>query len=615
MNPFTAIIKEAARRKSSKKKRAAGISAGALTGGAVGAPAGLLAAMALMALKPKIHRIAVPKGPLKQLRYFRKGGLKRDLALATEAAKRRAIIGGSIGAGGGALMGGLAGHELAKQGAAIASRLTPKSSNVRGFSYDPKSQDLVVTYKSGGTYRYRKVPPAVATALRRNKSVGKTIHRRVKKPGFEYEKVSSPFVRMVGNLGVPRRLAGVTKKTQAKAWYRRAARKFHPDLGGDPQKFQRLQSFWSSYQPTFNKLSASEMLAKEANDPIKETVKVHGIPVALEWRKGETRKYFNHDPLKRKSTGSIDYNQKMKVDYGYVKGVIDADGEELDVYLGPDRESEKVFVLEKLRKTDSSFDENKVMLGYGTKDEARKSYLQHQGSDELGKIIELTVPAFKARFMRKNKFKKHGSGDMIEYFNQHPKKYREWQERREAKKRRKGSASQRFVQSRTPGGLKKKASLEEKVAYRMVLKRRAIAKLAGAAKKTVTWNGIVMKLEYLTGDTRSGINGTSGEKWSRTMKDNYGYLPGTKGKGADGDALDIYLAPEPVEGPVFKVSQKKHDGAYDEDKFMIGYGSAAAAKKAFLRNMPSWAFGKMVSMSHGRFVSLAGQTRVSSEAA
>ena len=563
------------------------------------------------------------------------GKFRRELEALERRARNRAIVGSGVGAGMGAGMGGLAGHELAKQGAAIASRLTPQSSNVRGYSYDRKTQDLVVTFKGGGTYRYAKVPPAIARAMGSNKSVGKTLNRRVKAGGFKYEKT--------------------------------------------------------------------------ANDPVKEVVKIHDIPIALEWRRGETRKYFNHDPLKRRSTGSIDYDQKMKADYGYVKGVIDADGEELDVYLGPNRESEKVFVLEKMRRTDNSFDENKVMLGYDSLAEAKKSYLQHQGKDEMGKVMEMTAPAFKAKFLRKNKFKKHGAdairfpggehsslkerldkgkaiyttrvskelgkyskgqeldsnlgtrlkvgavrrlsgieqhpfmselspqqvqvlrkydqmdlvkltktanGDMMEYFQKHPKKWKERQERLAAKKKRnrdgfkydqKLSASERFVLSRSPGGLSKKATVEESINERLVAKRRAIAKLAGAAKKQVTWGGLTMKLEYLVGDTRSGVNRASGQTWSRVMKDNYGYVPGTYGKGADGEALDIYLAPEPVDGPVYKIRQQKKDGGYDEDKFLIAYSSADAARKAFGRNMPDWAFGSMTRLSMKKFKEMVGQ--------
>ena len=82
------------------------------------------------------------------------------------------------------------------------------------------------------------------------------------------------------------------------------------------------------------------------------------------------------------------------------------------------------------------------------------------------------------------------------------------------------------------------------------------------------------------------------------MRASYGYLPGTNGKGADGEAVDIYLAKAPKEGArVFKVRQKRQDGSYDEDKFMLGYSSATEARKDFLRHMPSWTFGSMTTTS------------------
>jgi inorganic pyrophosphatase len=542
------------------------------------------------------------------------------------------LLGGAGGSGlkgkglrfGGRMLGGMLGaqilHNMArkKQGdydraraektaaAVPKSHLTPDSSNVKGFSYDPSTKQLSVTYKGGGTYRYNDVPPATFRSLRRNKSAGKTVNRLVKGPGYDYEKV--------------------------------------------------------------------------ANDPVKETVNIHGIPIALEWRKGEMRKYFNHDPLKSRSVGKIDYNQKMHADYGYVKGVIDADGEELDVYLGPNRESEKVYVLEKLRRTDGSFDENKIMLGYDSLKEARASYLQHQGNDELGKVYELTLQLFKQKFLRKNKFKKHGSGDsnealrlaakkqgpgrllteaecraraklelakhangdMLAYFAAHPAKAKEkrardvvrLKKRRAAGKyltdnqrsllKKEGSPKHPTAQERFYTGeqkkkkanelLKKAGFLRERVREgnsteligQLRKKRRQIEKMAGVCVRTLTWGGLTMKFEYLKGDTRSGT-GEGGKKWSRKMKDCYGYIPGTYGKGADGEAIDVYFNPEALDGPVFKIRQLTKEGKYDEDKFMVGYGSAAAARSAFARNMPKWAFGDMTSMTMKSFRTLVGQ--------
>lgn len=150
------------------------------------------------------------------------------------------------------------------------------------------------------------------------------------------------------------------------------------------------------------------------------------------------------------------------------------------------------------------------------------------------------------------------------------------------------------------------------ILHRMVGKRREIAKLAGIAKKQITCQGVTLKLEHLKGDVRSGTNGSTGESWSRKMHDHYGYVPGTSGKGADGKAIDVYLNPD--EGSrdeachVYKIRQKKRTGEYDEDKFMVGYSSADAAKKAFLRNMPEWAFGSMNSVPLTSFKKLVGQS-------
>jgi hypothetical protein len=83
--------------------------------------------------------------------------------------------------------------ELAKTAAYPASRLTPESSNVSGYRYDAAAQQLEVTFKSGGTYRYKEVPPQVAKALGRNKSAGKTINRLVKGGGYAYEKIGNPL--------------------------------------------------------------------------------------------------------------------------------------------------------------------------------------------------------------------------------------------------------------------------------------------------------------------------------------------------------------------------------------------------------------------------------------
>lgn len=285
--------------------------------------------------------------------------------------------------------------------AAPKSHLTPQSSNVAGFRYDASKKQLFVTYKGGGTYKYNGVPRAVFKKLRTNKSVGKTINRSVKAPGFEYEKVAK-------------------KKRQSDT------------------------------------------------DPVRDLTKA-------------------------------------------------------------------------AQKIDSQT---------------------------------------RARF---------GSGN--------------------GKQKKKPTAQERFYANnyKTPSKAKKTPSQRY---YERKRKLERMAKKAGAVKKQVTWNGLTMKLEYLKGDERSGINGATGKSWSRTMRDNYGYMPGTYGKGDDGEALDVYFnsdANPESSKVVYNILQRKKTGEHDESKFMVGYDSAADARKAFLRNMPAWAFGSMSSISMNKFRTLVGQ--------
>lgn len=144
---------------------------------------------------------------------------------------------------------------------------------------------------------------------------------------------------------------------------------------------------------------------KVANDPVQARRVVRGVRCSIEWPKGSLREYRDKkDPTK------INYRKKMQADYGYIPGTKDADGEQLDVYVGPDLKSDKVFVVHQL-KDDGSFDENKVMMGYDSLEDAKKSYLAHMPPKRLGKISETTVEEFRKEHLveSKKRFRKTAS--------------------------------------------------------------------------------------------------------------------------------------------------------------------------------------------------------------
>lgn len=54
------------------------------------------------------------------------------------------------------------------------------SSNIQQIDYDPEAQELVVAFKSGGTYRYDGVSQNMADGFANAESAGKYLHTFVK---------------------------------------------------------------------------------------------------------------------------------------------------------------------------------------------------------------------------------------------------------------------------------------------------------------------------------------------------------------------------------------------------------------------------------------------------
>ncbi len=128
---------------------------------------------------------------------------------------------------------------------------------------------------------------------------------------------------------------------------------------------------------------------KESGDYAKGEVEIHGMTIAIENPKGSERSGTTQD-------GEA-WSVSMANDYGYIKGTKGSDGDEVDVFIGPDLESERVFVINQVGK-DGELDEHKVMLGFATKEAAEQGYLSsyRAGWDGLGSTQEMSVDELKA---------------------------------------------------------------------------------------------------------------------------------------------------------------------------------------------------------------------------
>ena len=96
----------------------------------------------------------------------------------------------------------------------------------------------------------------------------------------------------------------------------------------------------------------------------------------------------------------------------------------------------------------------------------------------------------------------------------------------------------------------------------------------------VSFRGLRVDLENPRGGYREGV-GDGGRKWRTYMRHHYGEIRRTKG--ADGEAVDVYVGPDAASDRVFVVHQNDPTtGRYDEDKVLLGFDSRAAAVSAYM---------------------------------
>lgn len=101
-------------------------------------------------------------------------------------------------------------------------------------------------------------------------------------------------------------------------------------------------------------------------------------------------------------------------------------------------------------------------------------------------------------------------------------------------------------------------------------------KEAGNYKKgRFRWHGMEIAIENPKGSYRTGSS------WKVKMKHHYGYFARTKG--ADGDALDVFIGDHLSSPKVFIVDQQTLKGKWDEHKVLIGFRTQQEALSGYMK--------------------------------
>jgi hypothetical protein len=121
-------------------------------------------------------------------------------------------------------------------------------------------------------------------------------------------------------------------------------------------------------------------------------ISVHGIRITIENAKGSIRSGTGKNGQR--------WHSMMPCHYGYARmGGPAADGEHVDVCLGPYPESTVVFIVDQVDADTGAYDEAKVMLGFQNMHDALNTYRQAnsdgRGDDRIGAVHRVSVAGFK----------------------------------------------------------------------------------------------------------------------------------------------------------------------------------------------------------------------------
>jgi hypothetical protein len=129
---------------------------------------------------------------------------------------------------------------------------------------------------------------------------------------------------------------------------------------------------------------------QEAGNYQKAHIHLHGLNISIENPKGSIRRGISKD--------GKSWESKLHNHYGYIKRTLsEADGDNVDVFVGDNPESEIVYVVDQVDPDTGKWDEHKAMLSFHSFDDAEQAYLSNyeDGWQGLDDMTAITMNQFK----------------------------------------------------------------------------------------------------------------------------------------------------------------------------------------------------------------------------
>lgn len=138
------------------------------------------------------------------------------------------------------------------------------------------------------------------------------------------------------------------------------------------------------------KANGKQARTRDSAHAIGAMKRVHGLDIVIENPKDSHR--------------SSEYDFPQPADYGYIRGAMEIDGDNLDCYIGPDYESDQVVVIRQMCPDTQTFDERKVLFAYSDLAAAMFDYFAAYPDGSAGRRIQgidiMTMDEFKMWLQR-----------------------------------------------------------------------------------------------------------------------------------------------------------------------------------------------------------------------
>lgn len=131
----------------------------------------------------------------------------------------------------------------------------------------------------------------------------------------------------------------------------------------------------------------------EAGNYRKGHIKLHGLDIAIETPAGVARHGIDPD--------GKPWTTVMPAEYGRIKRTKGAEGDQVDVYLGPsahEANQHPVWIVDQIDPKTGQFDEHKAMIGFPTRQAAetayRAAFSDGSGQSRIGAVSDMAWPQF-----------------------------------------------------------------------------------------------------------------------------------------------------------------------------------------------------------------------------